>query len=267
MRKRNLIFPLIIGSIFIPSIESVTINDSFENEYKVYQALEIASGGNVGGIGSNKNSGGIMTVKQKKEKCIKDAEKSIQFFKRELIKKENAGESTEKLKNKIIKYEKKISACGGEIKSFQEENLKSLTKKESKKFAINLINKEIEAEKKRAANLDSNTNFQEWADQLKEIKDKIDVLEFLKIAFSRYEYIEENIGSTSGSMDKLMRFGIELIAHYSSGTKVEVRETAEKVKKFSKKAEKLGLTKNNEIMKLINEVNSAIFVLEMRKFQ
>ena len=265
MRKRNLIFPLIICSIFIPSIESVTINDSFENEYKVYQALEIASGGNFGGIGSNRNAGGIMTVEQKKEKCIKDAEKSIQFFKRELIKKENTGGSTEKLKNKLIKYEKKKSACGGEIKSFQEENPKSL--KGSKKFAINLINKEIEAEKKKAANLDSNTNFQEWTDQLKEIKDKIDVLEFLKIAFSRYEFVEENIGRTSGSIDKLMRFGIELIAHYSSGTEVEVRETAEKVRELAEKAENLGLTKNNEVKKLINEINSALFVLKMRNFQ
>ena len=266
MRKRNFIFPLIIGSIFIPSIESLTINDSFQNEYNFYEAVEIASG-NFGGTGSNRNAGGIMTVEQKKEKCINDAAKSILFLKRELIKKENAGESTEKIKNKIIKYERKISACGGEIKSFQDENSKSLTKKTSKKFAIKIINEEIEAEKKKAANLDSNTNFQEWADQLKEIKDKIDVLEFLKIAFSRYEYTEENIGNASGSMDKLMRFGIELIAHYSSGNKVEVRETAEKVKEFAEKAEKLDLTQNDAVKKLINEINSAMFVLEMRNFK
>ena len=266
MRKRNFIFPLIIGSIFIPSIESMTFNDSLEKDYNSYEAVEIASG-NFGPTGSNRNAGGIMTVEQKKQKCINEAAKSIQFFKRELIKRENAGESTEKIKNKIIKYEKKISACGGEIKSLQEGNSESLTKKGSKKFAINIINKEIEAEKKKAANLDSNTNFQEWADQLKEIKDKIDVLEFLKIAFSRYEYTEENIGNSSGSMDKLMRFGIELIAHYSSGNKVEVRETAEKVKEFAEKAEKLDLTQNDAVKKLINEINSAMFVLEMRNFK
>ena len=80
MRKRYLIFPLIICSIFIPSIESVTINDSFENEYKVYQALEIASGGNFGGIGSNRNSGGIMTVEQKKRKMHKKCVKKYSIF-------------------------------------------------------------------------------------------------------------------------------------------------------------------------------------------
>ena len=263
MRKRNLIFPLIIGSIFIPSIESITFNDSLEKDYNSYEAVEIAWEG----AGGDGKAGGIMTIEEKKQKCINDAAKSIQYFKRELIKRENAGESTEKIKNKIIKYEKKISACGGEIKSLQEGNSESLTKKGSKKFAIKIINEEIEAEKKKAANLDSNTNFQEWADQLKEIKDKIDVLEFLKIAFSRYEYTEENIGNSSGSMDKLMRFGIELIAHYSSGNKVEVRETAEKVKEFAEKAEKLDLTQNDAVKKLINEINSAMFVLEMRNFK
>ena len=64
-----------------------------------------------------------------------------------------------------------------------------------------------------------------------------------------------------------MRFGIELIAHYSSGNKVEVRETAEKVKEFAEKAEKLDLTQNDAVKKLINEINSAMFVLEMRNFK
>ncbi|MDC3119262.1 hypothetical protein OA503_06340 [Prochlorococcus sp. AH-716-K03] len=237
----------------------MTINNSFDKEYNFYRAVEIAN--------KKQKAGGIMTFEEKKELCIKKAKKSIQFFKRELINKEDVGESTEKTKNKLIKYEKDLSECYVKNKSLKKDNSKSLTKNESSKFTINIINKEIQAEKKKAANLDSNKNFQEWADQLKEIKDKIDVLEFLKIAFSRYEYTEANIGSTSGSMDKLIRFGIELIAHYSSGTEVEVRETAEKVKEFAQKAEKLGLTKNNEVKKLINEINSAIFVLEMREFQ
>ena len=121
MRRRNLIFPFIIGSIFIPSIESVTINDSFENKYNFYEAVEIASG-NYGGTGSNRNSGGIMTVEQKKEKCIKDAQKSIQFFKKELIKKENAGESTVKIKNKLIKYEKKYQHAVVKLKVSRMKN-------------------------------------------------------------------------------------------------------------------------------------------------
>ena len=80
MRKRNLIFPLIIGSILIPSIESKTINDSFENEYAFYKTVEIANG-NFGPTGSNRNAGGIMTVEQKKQKWINEDAKSIQFFK------------------------------------------------------------------------------------------------------------------------------------------------------------------------------------------
>ena len=94
-----------------------------------------------------------------------------------------------------------------------------------------------------------------------------EVLEFLKIAFLRYEYIEKNVGRTSGSTDKLKRFGVELILYYSSETQGLVRETAEKVSKLVEKAEKLSLSENSEVKKLINEINSALYLLEIKKFQ
>ena len=63
----------------------------------------------------------------------------------------------------------------------------------------------------------------------------------------------------SGNIDKFKRFGIELILYYYSETQCEVRKTAEKFNELAKKAEKLSLSENNEVKKLINEINSALF--------
>ena len=261
MKKRNLIFPLFICYLFIPYIkplESAPFLNSYEKEIISYQELgkPIAWGSNAG-----------KTLEEREKECISSAKRSLEFFKRELIKKEDEWESTEKTKNKIRKYKKILSECYGKNKNFKGENSNPLTKKEARNFAINIINKKIEFEKNKASNIDLDASYEEWVDKLKKIKDKIEVLEFLKIAFSRYEYIEKNVSSTSGSIDKLKRFGVELILYYSSGTEGAVRETAQKVTELVEKAEKLSLSENNEVKKLINEINSALFLLEIKKFQ
>ena len=261
MKRRNLILSLFFGYIFIPSIkhlESAPFLNSNKKEIISHQDLArpIAWG-----------EGHGKTLKEREEECISSAKRSIEFFKRELITKEDNWESTEKTKNKLKKYQKILSECYGKNKSFKEENSNLLTKKEARNFAINLINKEIESEKNKATNIDLDASYGEWVDQLKNIKDKIEVLEFLKIAFLRYEYIEKNVGSTSGSTDKLKRFGVELILYYSSETQGLVRETAEIVSKLVEKAEKLSLSENSEVKKLINEINSALYLLEIKKFQ
>ena len=84
--------------------------------------------------------------------------------------------------------------------------------------------------------------------------------------FSIYSY-RKNVGSKSGSTDKLKRFGVELILYYSSENQVPVRETSEKVSGLVEKAEKLSLSENSEVKKLINEINSALYLLEIKKFQ
>ena len=62
MKKRNLIFPLVLSSLFIPSLESIqseTFFNSFENENISYEAIDDiplastsgATGGGGGGGG------------------------------------------------------------------------------------------------------------------------------------------------------------------------------------------------------------------------
>ena len=261
MKKRNLIFPLFISSFFIHSIkplESETFLNLYGGKIISYQEfdLPIAFGG-----------GGVKTPEERKKECIKNSKRSIEILTRELIKKEDEGELTEKTKNKINKYKKILSECDGKNKRLLEENIKPLTKREARKFAIKIINQKIKAEKNKSSNIDLNANYEEWVDQLKKIKDNIEVLEFLKVAFSRYEYTEQNIGNAIGSIDKLKKFGIELILYYSASTKIELIETVEKLSELTAKAEQLSLTKNNEIKKLIIEINSALFLLEIKKFQ
>ena len=261
MKKRNLILSLFFGSIFFPSIkhlESAPFLNSYKKEIISNQELAIPI---AWGEGHGK------TLEEREEECISSAKRSLEFFKRELVTKEDNWESTKKTKNKIKKYNKILSECNGKNKSFKGENSNLLTKKEARKFAINIINQKIESEKYKASKIDLDASYGEWVDQLKKIKDRIEVLEFLKIAFLRYDYTEKNVGSTSGSIDKLKRFGVELILYYSSETQGEVRETAEKVSELVKKAEKLSLSENNEVKKLINEINSALFLLEFKKFQ
>ena len=71
MRKRNLIFPLVASSLFMPSIEALlrtTHLNSLKNENNLYEAVDIYIAGNTGGGGGG---GGGMSLKEKKKKLHK----------------------------------------------------------------------------------------------------------------------------------------------------------------------------------------------------
>ena len=64
MRKRNLIFPLVVSSLFMPSIEDLDNTNEFnslKNENNIYEAVDILVAEGGGG-------GGITTPKEKKKK-------------------------------------------------------------------------------------------------------------------------------------------------------------------------------------------------------
>ena len=76
MRKRNLIFPLVVSSLFIPSIESLertTDFNSLDNENNIYEAVDILIAEGSGG------GGGLSPDEQKerneKRKAAQDAAK------------------------------------------------------------------------------------------------------------------------------------------------------------------------------------------------
>ena len=101
MRKRNLVFPLVVGSLFMPSIEALerkTDLNSLENENNIYEAVDIL-------IAEGGGGGGGMNAKKRNEKKLKDAVKSYEYF---WDKREDAiekGETTTKIDEKIKKYE------------------------------------------------------------------------------------------------------------------------------------------------------------------
>ena len=83
MRKRNLIFPLVVGSLFMPSIEALvrTTNlNSWENENNLYEAVDIYIAGNTGGGGGG-GGGGKSPVEKKKEDAQK-ALRALSFYMR-----------------------------------------------------------------------------------------------------------------------------------------------------------------------------------------
>ena len=90
MRKRNLLLPLFLGSLFITSNVHSSVFYLYE---KQNNNLLIACGG-----------GGGNSPKEKKEKKITQAERSLKFFESKKAAAEAKGESTEKIDKKIEKY-------------------------------------------------------------------------------------------------------------------------------------------------------------------
>jgi len=109
MIDRKLIFSLVASSLFIPSIEALESTndfDSLENENNIGINILIAEGGGEGG-----SSGGGMSIKERKEKKLKQAIKSYEYFVKEAQEAVNQGESQEELQKiyeKIAKYKRKI---------------------------------------------------------------------------------------------------------------------------------------------------------------
>ena len=90
MRKRNLIFPLVVSSLFMPSIEALertTDLNSLESENNIYEAVDIliAEGGGSGkkskqqqeNSEKNKNKAKEAAKKRKEAKESKDAEPKV----------------------------------------------------------------------------------------------------------------------------------------------------------------------------------------------
>ena len=73
MRKRNLIFPLVVSSLIMPSIEALvrtTDLNSLENKNNLHEALDIYIAGNTGGGGGG-GGGGKNPIERKKEAAQK----------------------------------------------------------------------------------------------------------------------------------------------------------------------------------------------------
>ena len=257
MKKRNLIFPFVISSsLFIPSIESVTIDDSLENENNFFEAHEIpiAEGG----------GGGVRTFEEIESDCKANSKRAIEFFERKLSDLKPEGQSNEQFKemkegykNKIKIYKEAFRNCDRKNKRFEKENSKQLTEKEAAlQFVDNRINEEIKKEQNKAADIDSSANFQEWSNQLIKSNDKIIALEklrieiknFLEYAFSEYEELITNGG-----------FGVKEQMIFANKFKTKYSDI-DKANALAKKAIKLGLTENKEINDLINKMASAFYM-------
>ena len=257
MKKRNLIFSLAVSSIFIPSIESVTINDSLESENNSFEAHEIP-------IAEGGGGGGIRTLEEIESDCKANSKRAIQFFERklsdikpEIQSNEQFKEKIERYKNKIKQYKEVFRNCDIKNKRFKKENSKQLTDKEAAiQFVDNRINEEIKKEQNKASTIDSSANFQEWSDQLIESNDKIIALEkfrneikdFLIYLFSEYE---ELVTNGEFGVKEQMIFANKLKTKYSDIDKANL---------LAKKAIKLGLTENKEINDLINKMASAFYM-------
>ena len=130
MRKRNLIYPLVVSSLFMPSIEaleSTTEFNSLENENNIAIDILIAEGGG----GGNKS-------KQQQENAEKNREKAKEAAKKRIIKsKRAAGKSLTDEEKKIICTSG--DDCNFEIDYFDDDNAYSyflIKEEEAKKYLI-----------------------------------------------------------------------------------------------------------------------------------
>ena len=187
--RKNLIFPLVVSSLFIPSIESIertTDFNSLENENNIYEAVDILiaeGGGGGGGL-----SPAEQKERQEKRKAAQDAAKKR-------------------------------------------------------------INSKVKQQLKKRDTIDPNASFQEWADQLIEISDKIaalnqfliDIEKFIDYSIKKYDEISKEFNN-----GELTFVGQIILLDY-----VEVFE------KISKRAKELGLTGNDEIKTLLISLDGA----------
>ena len=189
MRKRNLIFPLVVSSLFMPSIEALdrtTDLNSFENENNIYEAVDILIA-EKGGSGGGGLSPAEQEERDKKRKAAQDAAKK-------------------RINSKI-----------------QEQKIKSDT-------------------------IDPKASFQEWADQLIEIKDNIAALE--QFLYDIQVFIDYSIKKYD-----------EISSEYNDGNlsfagQVMLLEYVGEFKKISKRSKELGLTTNDEIKNLLKSLDS-----------
>ena len=112
MRKRNLILPFFVGSLFIPSLEpiqSATVFNVLENENITFQVIDeiplaSTSGATGGGGGGGGEGGGGTKSKQQKANLKKNKKKAQEAAKKRLIKSKIAANKP------LTDEEKKIGA-------------------------------------------------------------------------------------------------------------------------------------------------------------
>ena len=107
MKKRNLILPFFLGSLYMPNNLNAAVFDLNKSNNNQKSELLIASPGGHGGEGG----GGGMKILDKKEKDLNGAIKSYEFFVKKLAEAEDKGKSFEeiqKISNKIDKWYNKI---------------------------------------------------------------------------------------------------------------------------------------------------------------
>ena len=106
MRKRNLIFPLIVCSLFMPPIEALvrtTDLNALEDKNNLHQAVDIYIAGNTGGGGGG-GGGGKNPIDKKKEAAQK-ALRALDFYMRKEREAIAKGEDPTEWTNKALQAE------------------------------------------------------------------------------------------------------------------------------------------------------------------
>ena len=106
MRKRNLIFPLVVSSLFMPSIEALvrtTDLNLMENKNNLHEALDIYIAGNTGGGGGG-GGGGKSPIEKKKE-AAQRALRALDFYMRKEREAIAKGEDPTEWTNKALQAE------------------------------------------------------------------------------------------------------------------------------------------------------------------
>lgn len=108
MRKRNLVFTLVVSSLFMPSIEALlktTDLISLKNENNLYEAVDIYIAGNIGS-GGGVGGGGKSLIKKRKA-ALKRALKNFDYWVRKRNEAIAKGEDTTEIDKNALKWERK----------------------------------------------------------------------------------------------------------------------------------------------------------------
>ena len=138
---------------------------------------------------------------------------------------------------------------GGGKKTKEQQQKIDEAKEAAKKAAKKRINSKIKEFGGKARKIDPKASFEEWADQLIEIKDNIAAL-------------EQFLNDIQVFIDYSIKKYDEISSEYNDGNlsfagKVMLLEYVEEFKKISKRSKELGLTTNDEIMALLKSLDGA----------
>ena len=137
---------------------------------------------------------------------------------------------------------------GGGKKTKEQQQKIDEAKEAAKKAAKKRINSKIKEFGGKPRKIDPKASFEEWADQLIEIKDNIAAL-------------EQFLNDIQVFIDYSIKKYDEISSEYNDGDlslagKFMLLEYVEEFKKISKRAKELGLTTNDEIKNLLKSLDS-----------